>query len=482
MSFQKNILALTAITSMPSALAAEAPNIIVIVADDLGYGDLGITGHPHIKTPHLDALAKGGARFNHFYSPAQVCSATRASMMTGRMPHRHGIYSFIGGSSGSLSHLPKKVITIPQLLRKKGYQTAIVGKWHNSLIQVQQKNPVIPSMDHYGFDYWFCSDDNAKILNKPNWIRNGKNEGIRQGLAANVVGDEAVKWLKHERDSKKPFIQFVHFYEPHWYVAGPENLVSEYLKDSTSNKNQAHYFAAVTNVDKQIGNITKTLKELKLLKNTVIFFSSDHGPATLGGGRTDRNYGTAAPYRGKKYGLWEGSVHTPGIVHWPAKVAAGKVVETPAGSIDWFPTVCEITNTAAPDNVEIDGQSFLPLLLDKSFTRRKPLQWHHYNTSQKKSPNPNSVMRVGDHIICGFYSPESQLARASWKEPHIVKIKQGKIVRYALYNIRKDPQQKTDISEQNPKLFKSLKAKLDAAHETYKNQAVGWDGVNPIYP
>lgn len=154
----------------------ERPNIIVIVADDLGYGDLGFTGHPKIKTPHLDQLAKGGATFTHFYSPAQVCSPSRAATMTGKMPHRHGIYSFIGGSSGSLVHLPKSEVTIPQLLRKNGYQTAIIGKWHCSLIGVQiarQKAKIndIPSMDHYGFDYWFCSDDNAKIRNKPGWIR-----------------------------------------------------------------------------------------------------------------------------------------------------------------------------------------------------------------------------------------------------------------------------------------------------------------------
>ncbi|BDS08562.1 arylsulfatase [Oceaniferula spumae] len=473
--------AITLVLSQP-VTAAEQPNIIVIVADDMGYGDLGFTGHPKIKTPHLDALAKGGATFNHFYSPAQVCSPTRSAMLTGRMPHRHGIYSFIGGSSGNLTHLPKSEVTITQTLRKAGYQTAIIGKWHCSLNQIQQKNAKIPSMDHYGFDYWFCSDDNAKIINKPHWIRNGEDEGTKHGLAANIVGYEAVHWLKHVRINDKPFIQFVHFYEPHWYVVGPGDLVSNYLETATKNEHEAHYFAAITNVDREIGNITKALEVLGLKENTVILFSSDHGPAKLGEGKTNRNYGTAHPYRGHKYGLWDGSIHVPGIVHWPATVKPGMVIDTPAGSIDWFPTICDITRAARPAGRELDGQSLYPLLQGKAMTRKTPLQWHHYNTNVKNSPNPNAVMRVGNYVICGFYTPESQPQRASWKEAHITNIKQGKIVRYALYDIIKDPQQKNDVSQKNLKVFNQLKAQLHDAHEVYKRESVGWKGATPLYP
>ena len=482
MKLRLPILGAAALAVASIAAVAEQPNIVVIVADDMGYGDLGFTGHSKIKTPHLDALAKGGATFNHFYSPAQVCSPTRAAMLTGRMPHRHGIYSFIGGSSGSLTHLPKSEVTIPQILRKAGYQTAIIGKWHCSLNQVQQKNDKIPTMDHYGFDYWFCSDDNAKILNKPNWIRNGKNEGTKKALAANVVGKEAVHWLTKVRKNNKPFIQFVHFYEPHWYVAGPDDLVSSYLKTATKNENEAHYFAAVTNVDREIGNITKTLEKLGLKDNTVILFSSDHGPAKLGGGKSDRNYGTANPYRGNKYGLWDGSIHTPGIVHWPATIKPGVVVDTPAGSIDWFPTICDITKVNLPAKRELDGQSLVPLLQGKEMVRKKPLQWHHYNTNPKNSPNPNAVLRRGNYVICGFYDPKTQLKVASWKVAHIEKIKEGTIVRYALYDLSKDPQQKNDISEQEPNIFNELKTQLHAAHEVYKKEAVGWKGVTPIHP
>lgn len=464
------------------SIAADRPNIVVIVADDMGYGDLGFTGHPEIKTPHLDALAKSGATFTHFYSPAQVCSPTRAAMLTGRMPHRHGIYSFIGGSSGSLTHLPQKEVTLPQLLRKAGYQTAIVGKWHCSLLDVQKKNNQIPSMDHYGFDYWFCSDDNAKILNKPGWIRNGKEEGMKPGLAANIVGQEAVHWLKNVRDGNKPFIQFVHFYEPHWYVDAPKEDVENYLQSATKNRSEAIYFGAVSNVDREVGRITKTLDELGLKDNTLVLFSSDHGPAKLGKGKTDRNYGTAAPYRGKKYGLWDGSIHVPGIAHWPAKVKPGQVVSTPAGSIDWLPTICEIAGVKIPKSLELDGQSFYPLLQGKQMKRQKPLQWHHYNTNAKNKPNPNAVLRRGDYVICGFYVPKTQLKTASWKEAHIKKIKNGLLVRFALYDITKDPQQKMDLSQSQPAQFKSLVTELKQAHMNYQNEAVGWKGVSPVYP
>jgi arylsulfatase A len=459
------------------AFAAERPNFIVIVADDMGYGDLACNGHPTTKTPHLDALAAEGARLTQFYSPAQVCSPTRVSMMTGRMPHRMGIYSFIGGSSGSLQHLPKSEVTLPQLLRKDGYQTAIVGKWHCSLNELQIKHPEIPTMDHYGFDYWCCSDDNAKILNKPGWRRNGKFEGTRKELAANVVGKEAVGWLRNVRDKDKPFIQFVHFYEPHWYVAGPKDLVSGYLENGAAKtENEAHYYAAISNVDAEVGRICKAVEELGLKDNTVIFFSSDHGPAKLGKGKTDRNFGTATPYRGKKYGLWDGSIHVPGIVRWPKRIKAGTIVETPAGSIDWLPTICDMSGTALPA-VELDGQSHLPLLLGDKMVRSKPLQWHHYNTNCVNRPNPNAVMRVGDYVICGFYDPRTQFTRASWRESHLRQVKTGKLVRFALYNLMMDPGQEQDLSDSQPKRLAVLREQLQRSHKEMQSQAMGWRGL-----
>ncbi|MFC4991612.1 sulfatase [Rubritalea tangerina] len=474
-------LSLITLTLTTLAAVATPPNIMVIVADDLGYGDLGITKHPKIKTPHLDALANQGALFHHFYSPAQVCSPSRAAMITGRMPHRMGIYSFIGGSSGNLTHIPKSETTLPQLLKKQGYQTAIVGKWHNSLNDIQAKNPAIPSMSHYGFDYWFCSDDNAKILNKPNWRRNGKNEGVRRDLAANVVADETIHWLTNKRKPNTPFIQFVHFYEPHWRIEAPKPLVDSYLENATNNKNEAIYFAAVSNVDKQIGRILTCLDKLNLADNTAVFFSSDHGPAKLGKGHSsDRSYGTAAPYRGNKYGLWDGSIHVPGIVRWPLQIQAGHEVHTPAGSIDWFPTILAMTNTPLPKKLEIDGANHLPLLLGKPFSRNKPLQWHHYNTNVKNAPNPNAVMRKGDFIICGFYDPSTQLAKASWKEAHLSKVKTGKLTRFSLYNLKSDPKQKHDISGQHPQLFSQLKKQLIKAHLTMQKQAIGWKGTQTI--
>ncbi|MEN8773564.1 MAG: sulfatase-like hydrolase/transferase [Akkermansiaceae bacterium] len=465
--------------------ASDRPNIIVIVADDLGYGDLGLTAHPHIKTPHLDQLAKDGANFTHFYSPAQVCSPSRAATLTGRMPHRHGIYSFIGGSSGDLTHLPKTETTIPQLLRRNGYQTAIFGKWHCSLIETQIERAAngqndIPTMDHYGFDYWFCSDDNAKVLNKPGWIRNGKTEGTKPGLAANIVGSEAVHWLTEERNPEKPFIQFVHFYEPHWYVEAPERITQRYHRSVTKNRNEAVYFASITNIDQQVGHIHQALKSLNLEENTLILFTSDHGPAKLGKANMDRNYGTAAPYRGNKYGLWDGSIHTPGIIYYPAKINAGTIINTPAGAIDWLPTICDLTETSIPEGLILDGQSLLPLLTGKPFDRLKPLQWHHYNTNFINSPNPNAVIRIGDHVICGFYSAETQLQRSSWKESHLTRVQTGKLIRFQLFNILIDPAQQTDISKVKPALFNKLKNQLIAAHKEMQSQAIGWNGTRPI--
>lgn len=454
---------------------AAPPNILVIVADDLGYGDLGCTGHPHIKTPNIDRLAKDGGVFRNFYAPASVCSPTRAAMMTGRMPYRHGVYGFIHVGDPYV-HLPKEEVTIPQLFRAAGYQTALSGKWHVSLNDYRKEYPRIPSMDHYGFDYWFSSDNNTVIHKKPDWWRNGTALGVQDGYAAEVVGDDAVRWLKEGRDKEKPFLQFVHFYEPHWFVDAPREIVDGYLGTATENENEAYYFASVENVDRQVGRVLKAIDEEGLREKTMVFFTSDHGPATVGKGRGRfRNFGVPDPYRGRKYGLWEGSVHVPGILRWPAKVKPGTSWDAPCGSIDWLPTFCELAEAKAPKGLKLDGESFSPLVAGRDWKRRNGLQWHHYNATLLESPNPNAVMREGDFLICGFYDARPK-GTGRWVPGHMEFIRTATLRRFAFYDLSKDPEQLRDLAAEMPEQFEAMKGRLLKSHLSLQESALDWEG------
>jgi arylsulfatase A len=225
--------------------ATTRPNIVVILCDDLGYGDLECYGHPHIKTPHLNRMADEGIRFTDFYSTAPVCSPSRVGLLTGRSPNRAGVYDWI--PHGSRVHMRASEVTIPQMLKKAGYATCMSGKWHcNGKFNTQQQ----PQPDAAGFDHWFGTQNNASPTheNPRNFVRNGKPVGPLQGFSCQLVVDEAITWLKghREKSPKQPFFMYVAFHEPHEPVASPKKLVNEYM-DVSKNEDQAQYFANVAN-------------------------------------------------------------------------------------------------------------------------------------------------------------------------------------------------------------------------------------------
>ena len=281
--------------------AASKPNILVVLCDDLGYGDLECYGHPHIKTPELNKLASEGIRFTNFYSAAPVCSPARVGLLTGRSPNRAGVYDFIPG--GRPIYMRSSEVTIPQLLKKQGYATCMSGKWHcngkfNSANQ--------PQPDAAGFDHWFGTQNNASPSheNPKNFVRNGKEVGQLEGFSCQLVADEAITWLKaqQEKDADQPFFMYVAFHEPHEPIASPKQLVEEYLPVS-STENEAQYFANVANMDSAVGKLMDALKELNIESDTLVVFTSDNGPETLNRYKRAKNsYGRATPLRGMK--LW----------------------------------------------------------------------------------------------------------------------------------------------------------------------------------
>ena len=254
----------------PSAAQQSRPNIIVILCDDLGYGDLEAYGHPHIRTPNLNRMAAEGIRYTDFYSAAPVCSPSRVGLLTGRSPNRAGVYDWIPPAKEAKAdareqvHLRPDEITIPKLLKQAGYATAMAGKWHcNSRFNSAAQ----PQPGDAGFDHWMATQNNAapSHSNPKNFVRNGTALGEMEGFSCQLVADEGITWMMKHRyhHPDQPFFLYLAFHEPHEPVASPGAIVEEYL-DVAKTQKEATYFANVENVDIAVGKVMQALRDLSI--------------------------------------------------------------------------------------------------------------------------------------------------------------------------------------------------------------------------
>lgn len=433
-------------------------NFIQILTDDQGWGDLGSYGHQFINSPHIDQLAKDGLKFTQSYSSASVCSPARSSILTGRTPFRNGVYRWVPASHQI--HLPASEITLPQLLKKGGYQTAHFGKWHLSDFSEERaegdeqyknygfgSNHNQPSMEDYGYDYWFATGNVARPSHKnpQNFFLNGKSVGTIEGFSAQIIADQVEEWMKNHRKKDKPFFLTIWLHEPH----GPIETDSIFMKPYTDLKDASlrQYLGNITQLDAAVGTIVKSLDKIGQTDNTLVWFTSDNGPEgrhsfgafnnydhTFGGSRFR---GSTGGLRGRKRHSHEGGIRVPGIIKWPeglklANVQSGSVIAKPIIGADIFPTMLEISGIALPENRFIDGSSILPLLQGKSFERSKPLYWrNNFNEMQ-------IAMRIGDWKILG----------------------NSMRTKFELFNLNIDPRETTDLSTHEPELFDRMKIEL----------------------
>jgi arylsulfatase len=400
----------------------EAPqtNLVLIFADDMGWGDLACYGHPTIRTPRLDQMAAEGTRFTQFYSASPACTASRYALLTGRLPVRSGFSWVLGPKSPRGMH-PNE-ITLAEVMKSGGYATAIFGKWH--LGRPNEYLPLAHGFDEYlGFPY---SND----MQPPKWMDIPLLEGNDilelnpdQRKLTRLYTDRAIDFI--ERNQKKPFFVYLPYAMPHLPLHPGEDFAGE--------STRGPYGDVVEEIDHHVGRIMDRLRELELAENTLVIFTSDNGPWIIKG----EEGGSSGLLRDGKGSTWEGGVRVPAIFWQPGRIAAGHIERSVASTMDIVPTAIEMTNMLIPsetglhrmtDHRTIDGEDLTPLLEGKP-RNRGPLFFY--------GPSALHAVRVGDWKLHVKTSSQTGIKHFDGKLP-------------LLFNLERDPSEQYDLAEQDP--------------------------------
>lgn len=451
--------------AQPAKTTARPPNIIFILADDLGYGDLGSYGQKKIRTPNLDRMAAEGMRFTQFYAGSPVCAPSRCVLMTGK----HGGHAFIRNNREVQPEgqwpIPASEVTIPELLKSKGYATGGFGKWGLGFIGSEG------APHKQGFDLFYgynCQREAHNFYPDHLWRNDEriKLEGNDRGLTGkhyshDLIEAEALKFIRDNKD--KPFFLYAPFTIPHLALQVPEDSLAEYVgkwDDPPYDGKRGYlphpapraaYAAMVTRLDRSVGRILALIKELGLDENTIVMFSSDNGgafgevtkdfeflPGRMGG--TDYLFfGSTANFRAFKGSVHEGGIRVPFIARWPGKIKTGAVSDLPAAFYDLAPTFCEIAGGAAPKGA--DGISILPTLTGKGRQRRHEFLFWDFN-----GYGGQQAVRMGD-----------------WKGVR-KNLHQGN-TSIELYNLANDIGEKNDVAAKHPDIVKRIEKIMIEQHQ-----------------
>jgi arylsulfatase A len=413
----------------PLTTAADLPNFIIFLTDDQGYGDLACYGHPIIKTPNIDKFATQSVRFTQAYSACGVCSPSRSAILTGRTPYRNGVWRWIPEDHDV--HLKTSEITIPELLKARGYDTCHAGKWH---LNGKFNSPDQPQPNDHGYDHWLATQNNAapNHLNPVNYVRNGQLTGKIEGPSAGIAANEAIQWLESRQNKKKPFFITVWTHEPHLPIETAPEFMAHYKHLSDPDLRQHH--GNVTQLDHAFGQLMTAIDKMGYTENTCIVYTSDNGPE--GAGDKGRTRGSTGGLRGRKRHDYEGGIRVPGIIRFPAyfnkhNIATGSVSNVPIIGQDIFTTICALADVPLPTDRTIDGANLLPALKNKPIKRPQPLYWRTHIAP----PECHVALRVDD-----------------WKIVADITMK-----KFQLFAINDDPQETTDLTDRNPKKFNEMK-------------------------
>lgn len=433
----KLILSLLFVFSIALFGKTEGPNFIIFLTDDMGWGDLGCYGHPVIRTPNLDRFASQGTRFTQAYSACGVCSPSRSAILTGRTPYRNGVWRWI--PERHPVHLRESEITIAEELKKKGYATCHVGKWHlnGHFNKTEQPQP-----NDHGFDHWMATQNNAfpNHKNPRNFVLNGKEMGELKGYSAPLVVEEGIRWLKGIKDAEKPFFLNVWTHEPHLPIESSPEFMKPYEHVGDEGIRQHH--GNVTQIDHAFGKLMKALDELGLADDTFVFFTSDNGPE--GNGKSGRTRGSTGGLRERKRSSHEGGIRVPGIARWPGKIPADKENDTPIIGSDLFSTILGILDIPLPTDRTIDGVDFMPIFAGQELDRKIPLFWRNHLAD----PKVHLALRKGEWKILASEDLDS----------------------FQLYHIEKDWREQNDLAGKNPEKLQEMKNLLLSVHRQVEKE------------
>ena len=417
----------------PEIPARPRPNIVVIMADDLGYGDLS-SYDGWIETPALDAMASEGVRFTDFHSSGAVCSPTRAGLLTGRYQQRAGIPNVIYANPAWNRHhgLQPRETTIAELLGAEGYATGIVGKWH--LGYRVQTNPL-----RHGFDVFHgYVSGNVDYFSHVDGFGNhdwwdGESNREEPGYVTHLINDHAVAFMEEQATADRPFFLYVAHEAPHFPYQGPGDaafrVVGERIPETREPEQvRCAYREMVEEMDAGIGAILDTLRRLELAGRTFVFFLSDNGATAAG---------SNGPLRGFKTSLWEGGHRVPAIAWWPGVIGAAATTGAVMTSIDLAATVLDVADVLLPEDRPLDGVSLLPHLLGGAAPDDRPLFWAY---QQARRPVEQLAMRHGPWklIVNGPDGPE-----------------------VALYDLDEDPGETTNLAADEPERVAAMGDALD---------------------
>lgn len=407
----------------PAFAADRPPNLVIIFADDLGYADLGCYGHPTIRTPNLDRMADEGMRFTQFYSAGEVCTPSRAALMTGRLPIRSGMCSdnprvLFPASAGGI---PDSEVTLAEALKDRGYATMCVGKWH--LGHLPQYLPT-----KHGFDGYFGIPYSNDMKPTP-LMRN--EETIEQPAVQETLTprytEEAVRFIKDNRD--KPF--FLYF--PHTYPHTPLHASDRYRGTSP----RGLYGDVVEELDWSVGQVLQTLRDLGLAGNTLVFFTSDNGPWLIRG----VDGGSAGLLRDGKGSTWEGGMREPGIAWWPGRIKAGQVTTSLAGTMDLFPTFIKLAGGEVPKDRVMDGVDMSPILFGAGPGHR---HMHFYYRGARLMAVRKGPWKVHLMTQIGYGQKEPEK-----HDPPL------------LFQVEQDPSERFDVAKEHPDVVADLLAEIE---------------------
>lgn len=442
--------------------AATRPNIVFILADDLGWSDLASYGSTFHETPHLDRLATQGMRFTQAYAASNVCSPTRASILTGRYPARVGITDWLPGRKSRPEdrllppalpdHLALAEVTLAETLRAAGYRTASVGKWH-----LGEKPEHYP--EHQGFDLNFGGSGKG---HPPSYFSPHRLPNFPDGPAGEHLDDrltrEAGDFMQRTAAEGRPFLLYLTHYSPHTPLQAKPELIAKYQaklaaqppagpaiaqhpQDGSVRAVQSHvtYAAMIETLDTSIGRLVAQLDELGLRENTIIVFTSDNGGLSTMEGSPTSNL----PLRAGKGWAYEGGVRVPLLVAWPARIPAGRLSDEVVTSPDFFPTLLDLAGIPAQAAAHVDGRSFAPALAPQPVSSAaRPIYWHypHYSNQRGK---PHGAVRAGRWKLIEWFEDG----------------------RTELFDLAADLAESADLSATQPEVARELLGQLRAWRE-----------------